>query len=98
MPESLDSDCACSMKLLTKKRLGFEARQLADRRMSDAEGFEQFAHLGAAVAEQALDRTVDLRAPVGQRQRSERGGAFLDAEIAEKAALLDRARDARAHA
>ena len=37
-----------------------EARQDAKRRMGDANSFEQRAHLGAAFAEQPLDRAVDL--------------------------------------
>ena len=59
---------------------------------------EQRAHLGAAFAEQPLDRAVDLGRLFRRGQRLERSGALLDAEVAEKFGLRDRSGHARAHA
>src|SRR5262245_29415936 len=77
-------------------RSRFEARELAKRRVADADGFEQRAHAGRAGPSQAIDPGVDLGGLLRRHQRLERARPRLDAEPAQEFALLHRPLHARA--
>src|SRR5216684_676342 len=95
MPGNADSERACSMSgcsRLLKARHGLEIR------MGDGDGLEQLAHAGAVFAEQPLTGAVDFGGLLRRCVSLQRGGALVDAEIAQQPRLIDRTMNARAHA
>ena len=66
--------------------------------MADANHLEQLAHVGAALAQQAFTAPSIVGDLFGRRRGHQRLGARLDAQIAQKRRLLDRAVHAGGHA